>query len=198
MSKYREKLLLLRLRKKDADAFGEMYDLYVTSIYRFIFLKVSSRQDAEDLTSEVFLKIWQYVTGGDTPINNFRALMYRMARNAVIDFYRRRAKQDLATEDAALEQVVDERQQSFFQEIDTTFDVVLLERVLRRMKDEYREVLMLRYIEDLAIREIATILEKSNGAVRVLLSRATRVARELLEQEQNDTHAVKTESEPTI
>ena len=187
VSKIHEKLLLARLRKKDPDAFGEMYDLYVTPIYRFIYLKVSSRPDAEDLTSDVFLRTWQYVTTTDKSIGNFRALVYRIARNAVIDFYRRRAKQELASDDEMLSQVVDERQQSLLQEIDISIDVEKVHLVLQQMKDDYREVIILRYIEQLSVRDIAIILEKSSGAVRVLLSRSLKVARGLLDQGNNKT-----------
>ena len=67
-SKFQEKLLLIRLQKKDPEAFAQIYDLYVTPIYRFIYFKVSSKQDAEDLTSEVFLKIWQYIAETDHTI----------------------------------------------------------------------------------------------------------------------------------
>src|SRR3989338_5724102 len=90
--KIQEKLLLLKVRKKDPDAFGQIYDLYVTSIYRFIYFKVANRADAEDLTSEVFLKIWQYLIDCEDEIDNLRALIYKFARNLVIDFYRERAK----------------------------------------------------------------------------------------------------------
>jgi RNA polymerase sigma-70 factor (ECF subfamily) len=189
VSKIHEKLLLARLRKKDPDAFGEMYDLYVTPIYRFIYLKVSSRPDAEDLTSDVFLRTWQYVTTTDKSIGNFRALVYRIARIAVIDFYRRRAKQELASDDEMLSQVVDERQQSLLQEIDISIDVDKVHLVLQQMKDDYREVIILRYIEQLSVRDIAIILGKSSGAVRVLLSRSLKVARGLLDQGNNKTDA---------
>ena len=67
---FKEQLLLIRLKKKDKDAFAQLYDLYVTSIYRFIFFKVPTRQDAEDLTSETFLKIWNYLSDTDDEIKN--------------------------------------------------------------------------------------------------------------------------------
>ena len=57
-----EKLLVYRVRvKKDPEAFGKIYDLYVTRIYRFVFFKVSSNEEAQDITADVFLKAWQYL-----------------------------------------------------------------------------------------------------------------------------------------
>lgn len=182
-SKTHEKLLLLRLKKKDPEAFSQIYDLYITPIYRFIYFKVSSRQDAEDLTSEVFLKIWQYITETEEEIENLRALLYRSARNLVIDFYRRNAKRDLVHDPEVLNAVVDERQQSFLSKIDNQFELKNIEVVLRKMKDEYREVVILRFIEDMSISEIAKVLDKSKGSVRVILHRALKVVRQSLQQD---------------
>src|SRR3989344_6220434 len=109
-SKFQEKLLLIRLQKKDPEAFAQIYDLYVTPVYRFIYFKVSSKQDAEDITSEVFLKIWQFVTESEDEIENLRALIYRVARNLVIDLYRRKATRTFTQATEILEAVPDERQ----------------------------------------------------------------------------------------
>lgn len=182
-SNLQDKLLLIRLKKKDPEAFSKVYDLYVTPIYRFIYFKVSSRQDAEDLTSEVFMKMWQYVTQTEDDIENLRALIYRSARNLVIDYYRKNAKRDIAQDDEVLAQVEDEKQQSLLSEIDTRIEMKNIEKVLRKMKDDYREILMLRFIEELSINEIANILNKSKGSVRVTLHRALKIARELISKD---------------
>ena len=148
-SKFQEKLLLIRLKKKDPEAFGQIYDLYVTPIYRFIYFKVSSRQDAEDLTSEVFLKIWQYIAESDHEIENLRALLYRTARNLVIDTYRRKARADLVQDVEILDNIEDERQQSLLTRVDIKLEMKSIEAVLRQMKDEYREIIILRFVEEL-------------------------------------------------
>jgi len=181
-SKFQEKLLILRLKKRDPEAFSQVYDLYVTPIYRFIYFKVATRQDAEDLTSEVFLRIWQYVNESEDDIENLRALIYKTARNLVIDSYRRRAKTAYAQDYEVLSAVKDDRQQDLLSQIENKFEIKSIEKILRQMKDEYREVIILRYLEELSISEIAKILDKSKGSVRVLLHRALKVARELLEK----------------
>ncbi|MFA6322583.1 MAG: RNA polymerase sigma factor [Candidatus Buchananbacteria bacterium] len=177
-----DNLLLLRLKKKDPEAFAKLYDLYVTPIYRFIYFKVSSQQDAEDLTSEVFMKVWQYVTETEDVIENFRALIYKVARNSVIDFYRARAKSDMPQSDEILSNIVDDHQQSLLRQIEIEIDVNKIESVLKKVKDEYRDVIILKYIDGLSTKEIAKILDKSNGSVRVLLHRALGVIREIINQ----------------
>lgn len=181
-SKLQEKLLLVKLKKKDPDAFAQMYDLYVTQIYRFIYFKVATRQDAEDLTSEVFLKTWNYIVEKDEPVENFKALLYRIARNLVIDFYRSKAKKEYVREEEVLINIQDERQQSFLEDIDTKASIQNVEVILRKVKDEYREVIILRFIEELSINEISKILNKSKGSVRVTLHRALKLVRELMQE----------------
>ncbi len=175
----KEKLILLRLKNKDPEAFGEIYDLYVSRIYRFIYFKVSSVEEAEDLTSEVFLKTWQYINEGKE-IENLNALLYRVARNAVIDFYRDRAKREIIKEEAAEQTPVTDQE---LQKLQISLDFKNIEKSLRGLKDEYREVIILRFVEELSTSEIAKILDKSKGAVRILVYRALNTLKELLEAE---------------
>src|SRR5947207_925005 len=89
MSHLFDQYLLFRIRtKRDPDAFARLYDRYVTSIYRFVLLKVPSKEIAEDLTSEAFLKCLQYLQTQPN-VKNIRALLYRIARNLVVDYYRK-------------------------------------------------------------------------------------------------------------
>lgn len=181
-SKFQEKLLLLKLKKKDPEAFAQLYDLYVTPIYRFIYFKVATRHDAEDLTSEAFLKVWQYINETEEVIENLRALLYKTARNLVIDSYRRKARKDVTQDQEILNNIEDERQQNLLTQIENKFAMRNIELVLRKLKDDYREVIILRFIEELSIAEIAKILDKSKGSVRVILHRALKVVRQLLKQ----------------
>jgi RNA polymerase sigma-70 factor (ECF subfamily) len=176
----KEKLLLLRLSKKDPDAFGEIYDLYVSKIYRFIYFKVSSVEEAEDLTSEVFLKTWQYVSDGKE-IENLNAMLYKIARNIVIDFYRDRAKKEILEEELLVKAEVKKDE---LKKLQINLDLKDIEESLRELKDEYREIIILRFIEELSISEIALILEKSKGAVRVLIFRALETLKEVLERKE--------------
>ena len=81
----KEKVLLYKVQiKKDPEAFGELYDFYIEPIYRFVFFKLSNKEDAEDITSEVFLKSWNYLIETENKINNFRQLIYTIARNREI------------------------------------------------------------------------------------------------------------------
>ncbi len=185
--KLKEKFLLFELRiKKDPEAFGKIYDLYVSQIYRFIFFKVSNKEEAEDLTAEVFLRTWQYINemGAET-IGNLQAFLYQVARNAVIDYYRERAQKNLSTFSVVPEGLED-RGQNLKEKIQNASLMEETNRALRQLKDEYREVIVLRFIEEMSVSETAKVLGKSKGAVRVLLHRALKALRELMTQEENN------------
>ncbi len=175
-----EKYLLFRVKfQKDPDAYGELYDLYVERIYRFVFFKVRSKEDAEDISAEVFLKVWQYIKNSDTKIGNLNALLYRTARNAVIDYYREKRRTDLSlTEQEYFEKIVDSRNME--REVEMKIELETVEKYLDQLKDEYRDVLLLRHVESFSLDEIATIMQKSSSNVRVILHRATKRLKELM------------------
>ncbi|MFA7286849.1 MAG: RNA polymerase sigma factor [Patescibacteria group bacterium] len=160
----------------DPSAFAELYDAYAPKIYRFIYFKVGTQAEAEDLASEVFLKTWEYVKRRERRIKNFRPFVYRLAHNAVIDHYRSRSQQPQTQ--------IDEQLATFPAEIDLAADAVrssdleIVRRALLLIKEEYRDIILLRYIEEYSLAEIAEMLDKSNGAIRVTAHRAVEALKE--------------------
>lgn len=174
--------LLYRVRaKRDAEAFGRLYDQYVTSIYRFVYLKVPTREIAEDVTSETFLRFWQAVLDAQD-ILNIRAYLYRIARNLVVDYYR---KQESTEPISGSVTFLDEQTSSYNEGelsdrsrnarlIEARADLqIVLERI-GRLKEDYQDVLKLRLIDGLAFGDIAKIIGKSAGNVRVIYHRALK------------------------
>lgn len=167
---FADKILFLRVIKKDSEAFGQFYDLYVDRIYRFIYFKISSTEDAKDLTSEVFLRTWQYIKD-DKAIKNLNAFIYMVAKNSIIDFYRSRARKEENEEFVSIGHLnISDDSQLAKQISNSDMEEVL--KSLAALKDEYREVIVLHYLNELSIKEIALILDKTPGNVRVLLYRA--------------------------
>lgn len=174
-----EKRLLYRvLNNKNPEAFGELYDAYVARIYRFIFFKVTAKEEAEDVTSEVFLKTWNYLTQHKKQdVQSFSGLIYKVARNCLVDYYRHKSVKQECSIDTISEIGIYEEQ---YHNIAVEHEVSAILLVLKKLKREYQEIILLKYIEDLSIREIAEILDKSAVNARVTLHRAMRVLRKLL------------------
>lgn len=182
MSRVSRKVLQWQLQTKDPDVFGRFYDLYVQRVYRFIYFKVSSAEEAEDLTAETFLRVWQYLLDGKK-IEHLNAFIYQAARNVVIDWYRKRASSRMIDlEDGELEAVPDAGR-SPEAETALRLDAERLEQHLRKLKEEYREIIVLKYLDGLTNDEIAKVLGKSRGNVRVLAHRALSTLRQLIEKD---------------
>jgi RNA polymerase sigma-70 factor (ECF subfamily) len=187
LNNFEEKLIVKRARAGDRDAFAEIYDFYVVKIFRFVYLKTSSKEMAEDLTSDVFLRYWQHiknskekkekegnnndVSGGE--IEKIGSFLYKIARNLIIDFYK---KKEIATVeiDAEVKNRVLDQRQDILANINRKQDIEELREALNYIRDEYREIIILRYVEDLSTIEIAEITEKSANSVRVQLHRAIK------------------------
>lgn len=180
-SKISEKLLLYRLQsKQDPDAFAELYDLYVKRIYRFVFFKVSGHEEAEDITSDVFLRVWNHLSEGKE-IKSFSGLLYRTARNCIIDLYRSRSYQANPLLLSELPEGIEPSDLGEAAEkIAAQGGAEEIIKAIKKLKQEYQEVLTLKYVDELNIAEIAEITGKGNIAVRVTLHRAMKRLKQIV------------------
>ena len=176
-----KKLLFLVRTKKDKHAFGGLYDLYVEKIYRFVYFKINNKEEAEDLVSEVFLKTWNYlIEYSEKEITSFSGLIYRITRNAVVDYYRKKANHPEQPLDYLEIDIADESEE--MEKLSISQDVEQVMKLMKRMKQDYQEIVMLRFVEELNINEISQILDKSKVSVRVTLHRALKKLKELSDQ----------------
>lgn len=182
---FKEKYLLYRAKNKDSGAFAQVYDIYAEKIYRFIYFKISSQEEAQDLTSEVFLKTWQYIIDGNE-IKNLNALFYTIARNLVIDHYRKNSQKDISLSELENLQIEPRAEKREIERVERNIEFSKIENQLVKLKDEFREVIILRYIEGMSIKEIAEILQKKKGATRVIMYRAINALKELMEEKKKD------------
>ena len=150
--------------------YSDIYDKYVKKIYRFVLLKVNSTEIAEDLTSEVFMRGWQSFKTNCDKIENVQAFLYQIARNLLADHYREATKAQLVSVEYAPplpDQKQDLEEMSFIRS-----DLERVKAALVNINDDYREVIVWYYLDELKVPEIAEILQKSEPTVRVLIHRA--------------------------
>ena len=163
----------------DADAFGRLYDMYVDRVYRHVYYRVGSTEDAEDLTQQVFLKAWQAIGRYKRTSSPFLAWLMRISHNLVIDFYR--SKKDKGYLD--FEIAASDSHSSPERVAETEFDQQLVRRAILRLASDQQQVIMLSFIEGFSYAEIASTLGKSEGAIRVIQHRALKRMRNTLEEE---------------
>lgn len=178
MSALQEKFLAFRVhRYQDARAYGQIYDLHFARVRKYIYFKVSKVEDIDELTSEVFLRGWEYMTA--SIVTTPGALLYRIARNLVADHYRKQERRPESALDEDLAASIPEHG-SLEVQVDARSEAEIVAQAIRSLKEEYREVLVMRFLSEMTVPEIASVLGKSSNNVRVLLHRARKALDEKL------------------
>lgn len=172
MSDQYVKFLALRIyRNRDAKAFDELYDLYWRRLHRYLLTKLPRPEDATEIASEVFLRAWEYMTS--SRVESVTGLVFRIARNLVADFYRTQKTTESIDDHEALLVAPGSVEKEVM--IKNEAEALLVH--LNSLKDEYREVIVLRFLNEMDIAEIAEALEKTPNHVRVTLHRALKSLR---------------------
>jgi RNA polymerase sigma-70 factor (ECF subfamily) len=162
----------------DAEAFGVLYERHLPAIYRYVYFRVGSEAEAEDIAEETFVRAWEALPRYRLRKYPFTAWLYRIAHNLVVDYHRKHKPVDLpdgewfnhAGRTASIEEIVGNR-----------ISLTKLVRVVGKLNEDEQQVIVLRFIEGLSHSEIAKILNKSEGASRVIQHRALASLKSLLE-----------------
>lgn len=168
MQPLKAKFLALRVyRTRDRTAYAELYDAYEQRIRRSVSVKLPRFEDADEITGEVFLRGWEYMTAN--MVEYPQALFYTIARNLVATYYQTaKPTEELndrlenaipSTEDVAGKAVLNEAMEELRDKLD-------------RIKPEYRDVLMMRFVDEMTVDEIAVVLGKTTNNIHVLIFRA--------------------------
>jgi len=161
--------------------FGKLYDKHIDEIYRFVFLKVSTREVAQDITSETFRKGWEAYKQ-NPEMENPRAYLYRIARNLVIDHYR--TKKQHVSDQEIIDELEDESK-DLQERAAEHKDMAMVKKAMEKLKDDYQDIIIYKYLEEMTNSEIARITGKSEGAVRVTAHRAINALEKEIEKMNN-------------
>lgn len=156
--------------------FIKAYDDFNDDIFRFAYLKTKNRDMALDITQETFTKVWEYIEAGKD-IGHMRGFLYQIARNLVIDHYRKKSTSSL---DSLAETGFDPASD----EIEPSDDFALAEamEIIEGLDPKYREPITLRYIDEMSVKEIAEILDEAENTISVRIHRGLDKIRSLLSE----------------
>ncbi|MEK7520479.1 MAG: sigma-70 family RNA polymerase sigma factor, partial [Patescibacteria group bacterium] len=173
-----EKEIVERAKGGEAEAFGALYDHYQPKIYRFVLLKTSHKETAEDLTHQAFLAAWQNIHKFSHRGFPFGSWLYQIAKNSVIDHYR------AAKPTTPLENVAELISSSVNHEerADSRLKIQSVYEALKQLSGDHQDVIIMRFIEELSPGEIAKALGKTEGAVRVMQHRALSALKNTLKE----------------
>ena len=170
--------LARRVSDGDVEAFQTLYESHLDTIYRYVYYKVGNGQLAEDLTQQIFMKAWEAIHRYQWRELPFQHWLLRLARNTVIDHYRSTKPANASLMDPIGDGVDPEEEIAQSEMIQTLQDAV------RQLPDEQREVIVLRFIDQMPHADVARHLGKSAATVRVIQHRALQALRRLLEQDE--------------
>lgn len=170
----------------DKKRFSDIYREESDALFRFCLLRVSDRERALDITQETFTRLWSSIVSGKH-IDNPRALIFVIARNLIIDWYRRVKSvslEGLFGNEGEVE--FDAPDEKATIEIEMSANAKQALELLESLEPQYKEVMYLRYVEDLQPKDIAEILEINTNTVSVRLTRGMEALRKLMGISKND------------
>ncbi len=172
------------------ERFLKAFEEYSDALFRHAFLRISDRERAIDVVHDAYTKVWAYVRGGHE-VENFRPFLYKVLNNLIIDEYRKTKESSL---DALLEiEGVDEGSFSDLtsntvESLAATLDGKQVFGLVETLPDVYKEVIILRFVDELGPKEISVLIEETENVVSVRLHRALKLLRDLVESKEKEAH----------
>jgi len=164
----------------DTDAFSYIYEKNVTRIYNYIYYRIGSEADAEDLTARVFHRAFGHIEKYQEKGVPFTAWLYRIAHNLTANWYRDMQRR----KEISLEDQLDlpHRGELPERQVERTQEKEILMKAIRRLPPDRQQLILLKYLEDLSNGEIALIMGKTEGAVKSLYHRSLISLREEIKE----------------
>ncbi|MBI3952392.1 MAG: sigma-70 family RNA polymerase sigma factor [Candidatus Doudnabacteria bacterium] len=165
-----------KAKSADQEAFARIYDFYSEPIYKFIFFRTGHKEVAEDILSDTFVKAWLKIS----QVNSAKALstwLYQIAKNNIIDYYRVRKSQVCLDE---VEEFLLEDGASAIDELNLDIEQRKIVDLVASLPKDQQQIIRYRFFEDLTNEEIALLMNKTEGSVRVIQHRAILKLKTLL------------------
>lgn len=162
--------LVRRVQNGDKEAFGTLYDILVDSLYRYIYFRVK-KDDVDDVIANVFLRAWENIKSYKPQKNkSFSSWIFRIAHNLIVDYYRKEKDFDFLD----LNLPDETRKHNPIKNTERAFDKQILWKAMSSIRKVYQDILICKFINGLSNEEIADVLNKSEGSVRILQFRALK------------------------
>ena len=151
----------------DSEQLIKLFDQWNVPIFKYVFSRIGRREDAEDITQEVFIKAWNHRHSFDPLKSSYKTWIFVIATNTIRDFLRSKRNQLHSELDGTISSNTDIKQ-----ETEHALMAQYISTQLRSLKEHDQELIILRYRQDLSIKDISNILNIREGAVKVRLHRA--------------------------
>ncbi len=175
-------------------AFAHVYEAHADALFRHCVFRVSNRERAIELVQDAFMKAWDKVARGEE-IRNERAFLFRILNNLIIDEYRKKKSTSLdalldaddGVQEGSFDELRSGDRDSAEDEANIRFQSDDLQAALGALPDQYRSVVVMRYIDELRPKEIADVLGETENAVSVRINRGMKKLRQTLAAHEEHT-----------
>ncbi|EKD63434.1 MAG: hypothetical protein ACD_51C00280G0017 [uncultured bacterium] len=169
--------LVVSAQSGDTEAFSSIYDQYFSHIYRYIYYR-ANKEEVDDLVARVFMKAWDNLGKYKPKGASFGAWLFKIAHNLVVDQYRAHRSIDEIPINLADERISADPQKV----ANNSLNQVVLKKALWELKEIYRNVIVLKFINGFSNQEIAEIMKRNEGNIRILQFRALKELKVSLEK----------------
>jgi RNA polymerase sigma-70 factor, ECF subfamily len=168
--------LLLKAKGGDKNAYGRLYDIFYRRIYRYCYFDLRDAEQSQDICQETFIKAWRSLPSFSMKEDGtFQAYLFRIARNLMIDLSRKKKA-------VSIDQIAEmEDKKSFEEDFERKEDAEMIQTALDKLDETEREILVLRYFEELPFEEIAQVTGMNEGALRVRVHRILKKLKRIIE-----------------
>ena len=169
---FKKKQVLEKINSGDENIFLQMYDFYAPKLFRHAYYRVNVKEVAEDITQQVFYKMWQYLLNENNKIDNVNAFLYQTTNNLITDYYRKAERKNIAIDEELENKLPAETSNNNI--VDRNIEIEKIKTALTYLKPDQQKMITWRYLDDLSIKEISKISGKSKNAVYVNLHRSIK------------------------
>jgi RNA polymerase sigma-70 factor (ECF subfamily) len=173
---------LVAIAATDQEAFGEIYERYVTKIYNYIFYRTGNAQDAEDITARVFFRAMAHIQNYEDKGVPFQAWLYRIAHNLVANFHRDEGRRKIIPLDDYIAMSL--KSEGPDHQAEANEEQAALMSAIRRLPAERQQLLVLKFVHDKSNAEIGEIMNRTEGAIKSLYHRTLLALRDELQMQE--------------
>ncbi len=166
---------LVQLAKEDPEAFGELYERYVTKIYNYIYYRVGDQEEAEDLTARTFFRALRKIGSYEERGLPFSAWLYRIAHNLVANWHRSQSRRKSVQLDELVTATSDVSSPGALVEKQETRELLL--DVIRELPEDRQQLLILKFVERMPNAKIGQVMGRTESSIKSLYHRTLKTLR---------------------
>ena len=171
--------LVQSAKEGDPLSFGRLYDLFYTKIFRYVVYKVGNREDAEDITAEVFIRMLKSINSFSFQGHPFSSWLFRIARNMIVDYFRKNSRRK-TTPLETVGSIPETESLEIDYQLDLNIEISNISDTINELTDLQQDVISLRFAAGLSIKETAETVGRKENAVKALQHSAIKKLRLLL------------------